>query len=458
MSEEEIAKLRQFAVKAHKSGRLNDAVAAYRRLIFAMPDDPHTWSNLGSAFRAQKKWHAAEACQRRALDLDPASTIFKGNLANVLKDLDRHEESLALHREVIEKEPGNASARLNFGIVLREYGEHAAALEQFNKAIELNPDRIKTRWDRAMSHLALGHFEEGWRDYEARWNLGELPLRRAHIPRWDGQTSLEGKTVVVTTEQGFGDTIMASRFLPRLKALGATVVLDLKKPLRELMSGIEGVDFITDPDEALDNIDFQYPIMSLLGRFWTGLDDLPPLPDFQVPEASQEKMRALIAPHGAGRLKVGVVWSGSITFKGNRHRAATIEQFLSLAGVPNVQLFSLQKGPLERQLQQSGAEALMVDLGSKLENFSETAAAIQQLDLVIMTDSSVAHLCGSLNEPVWNLLNYVPYWLYLEERADCPWYPSMTLYRQPRFGDWDSVFEKVCTDLAELAARKKNQS
>ncbi len=166
-------------------------------------------------------------------------------------------------------------------------------------------------------------------------------------------------------------------------------------------------------------------------------------------------MRNLIEPHGQGRLRVGVVWSGSVTFKGNRHRAASIERFLSLAGVPNVQLYSLQKGPLERQLQESGAEGLMVDLGGRLEDFSETAAAVQQLDLVVMTDSSVAHLCGSLNEPVWNLLNYVPYWFYMQDGGDCPWYPSMTLYRQPAFGDWDSVFEKVREDLAELARKKK---
>jgi hypothetical protein len=174
-----------------------------------------------------------------------------------------------------------------------------------------------------------------------------------------------------------------------------------------------------------------------------------------IPADSRRRFRPFLRPAG-DRFKVGILWSGSLTFRENRSRSTTIEQFLKLSDVPGVQIYSLQKGPLEQEFETSGAFPVVVGLGGQLRDFADTAAVVDELDLVIMTDTAVAHLAGSLGKPVWNLLNFVPYWLYRMSGGTTPWYPSMRLYRQPRPGDWDSVFQQVVEDLAEAVQAKKD--
>ncbi len=195
-------------------------------------------------------------------------------------------------------------------------------------------------------------------------------------------------------------------------------------------------------------------MMSLPGLL--GLDDLgrlPPPAPLAVPRAAAAKIGRLLQPF-AGRVTVGIVWSGSITFKNNRNRSVPLERFFGLAEVPGVQLVSLQKGKPEEQVRRQRAQPLVFDLSPHLSDFADTAAACRQLDLVIMTDSAVAHLAGSLGTPVWNLLNFSPYWLYGSQGATTPWYPSMRLFRQPRPGDWDEVFRQARAALGGFAERR----
>lgn len=453
----DLTRLRDTALKAHKEGRLDSAIAGYRRLLALRPEAAGMWSNLGAALRAQKKYHAALACHRRAIELEPEDGAYHGNCGNVLKDLGRVEEAVAEHQRAVELQPDSAGAHHNLGIALREAGWHARAVEAFETALKLDPSLEKVEWDRAVCLLHLGNFDAGWPAYEARWVLGELPNRRPELPYHAGQP-LDGKTVVVTLEQGFGDSILAARFLPQLKAIGATVWLDVKPPLRRLFAKVAGVDRVTDPEESVSGADYQVPIMALPGMFGANLENLPPPVRLEVPEEARRKVAPLVERGDSGpdgRFRVGIVWSGSLTFRNNHNRSAPLSRFLGLCEVPGVQLYSLQKGPQESDLRTTGADAVVIDIGGRVEDFAETAAAIELMDLIVMTDSSVAHLAGSLGKPVWNLLNYVPYWLYLEAREDSPWYPSMRLIRQSSFGDWDSVFATVKTDLARLAAEKR---
>ncbi|MEX2408709.1 MAG: tetratricopeptide repeat-containing glycosyltransferase family protein [Rhodovibrionaceae bacterium] len=456
----DLTRLRDAAVKAHQDGRLDSAIAGYKRLLAMKPDSAGIWSNLGAALRAQKKTSAALACHRRALELNPEDGAFHGNCGNVLKDLGRVEEAVAAHERAVALQPDSAGAYHNLGIALREAAQHRRAVEAFEAALKLDPSVEKIAWDRAVCLLHLGSFAEGWKAYEARWVLGELPNRRPDLPYHKGEP-LEGKTVVVTLEQGFGDSILSARFLPQLRETGATVWLDVKPPLRRLFSQLDGVDRITDPDKPAPGADYQIPIMSLPGMFETTLENLPPPPELRIPEAARRKVAPLVAAGGvAGEnpLRIGIVWSGSVTFRNNHNRAAPLERFIGLSDVPGVRLYSLQKGPQESDLRTTGAETVMTDIGGQVQDFAETAAAIEMMDLIVMTDSSVAHLAGSLGTPVWNLLNFVPYWLYLEDREDCPWYPAMRLFRQPEFGDWDSVFAQVKAELPQLIAAKRKRA
>lgn len=456
----DLTRLRDAALKAHQEGRLDSAIAGYKRLLSLKSDAAGIWSNLGAALRAQKKYPAALACHRRALELAPEDGAFHGNCGNVLKDLGRVEEAVEAHERAVALQPDSPGAYHNLGVALREAGLHARAVEAFESALKLDPGLTKIEWDRAVCLLHQGKFAEGWKAYEARWVLGELPNRRPDLP-YHKDEPLDGKTVVVTLEQGFGDSILSARFLPQLRATGATVWLDVKPPLRRLFAALEGVDRITDPDKPVPGADYQVPIMSLPGMFETDFENIPPPPKLSIPEAARRKVAPLVmrGEQGTEPFRVGVVWSGSVTFRNNHNRAAPLERFVGLSDVPGVRLYSLQKGPQEGDLRTTGADAVMTEIGGQVEDFAETAAAIEMMDLIVMTDSSVAHLAGSLGTPVWNLLNYVPYWLYLEAREDTPWYPAMRLIRQPKFGDWDSVFARIKADLPELvAAKRKRQS
>lgn len=449
----ELQRLRDAGVNAQKGGRLDEAIRLYRAYLARQPRDAGIWSNLGVAHRVQQDFDASVGCYVRALEIRPDDAGFLSNLGNALKDLDRFEEALAAHARSALLAPDDYNSRHNYGIALRDAGRFAEALEQFREAIRIDPDNANPRWDSAVAHLYQGDFAAGWAAYEARWHIGEVHRRASLLPEWRGEP-LAGKTLYLYPEQGFGDTLLAVRFLPWVKAQGARVYLECKPPLRRLFGQLEGVDALFDPDDGPPaDVDLVTPLMALPGLYGVHLDNIPPCQRLHIPDAARAKARALMAS-GAGRLKVGVVWSGSVTFKRNHKRSVGVERFVPLSHVPGVQLYSLQKGPREGDLADAGASSVMIDLGTRVEDFAETAACIEELDLVIMTDSSVAHLCGSLGRPVWNLLNYAAYWLYLWDREDSPWYASMRLIRQPRPGDWDSVFARVKADLQKLAAER----
>jgi hypothetical protein len=263
--------------------------------------------------------------------------------------------------------------------------------------------------------------------------------------RWDGR-DFHDKTILLCAEQGFGDTILSSRYVPMLKKRGGRIVFVCDKNLHRLFQSVPGIDRMVEPGVITDPFDCHISIMSLPGIFETELGSIPPAPDLYIPDKSPPAAQRLL-DMAVDRFRVGIVWSGRTTFKQNYKRAVSVERFLPLARVPGVQLYSLQKGPCEQELAAAGAQELVLELGPHLNDFADTASVLRQLDLVIMTDSSVAHLAGSLGCPVWNLLPYHAYWLYLSEREDCPWYPSMTFIRQTEPGNWDTVFKKAAMKL-----------
>ncbi len=437
-----------------KAGRLDEAARLFQGAVQRDPERAGAWHNLGVTLRRLDRFPAAVACFRRALELAPNDPSSLSSLGNVLKDLDRMDEALIAHQAAVAAKPRDAGLRHNYGITLREAGYFEEALDELDQACQLGSHRAEMRWDRAITTLHLGRFAEGWGAFEVRWEIGELPNSPHSQPRWRGE-SYEGKTLLVTVEQGFGDAILAARYLPRVKARGGRLVLECKPPLQRLFQTTEGVDRLVEPGAMDEDFDLQVPMMSLPGIFGTDLGSVPPPTGFSLDGPPPPEVGALL-DRAAGRFKVGIVWSGSVTFKGNRQRAVSLERFLPLAECPGVQLYSLQKGPRAEELQSNGAGGVVWDLGGLLEDFHDTAATLQGLDLVIMTDSAVAHLAGSLDRPVWNLLCYVPYWLYLWEREDTPWYPSMRLFRQPRPGAWEPVFTQVRQELERAVQMKRD--
>ena len=432
------------AATAHRQGRLEEAIGHYERVLAAAQGNAGAWANIGVAHRQLGALSAAIACYCRALELRPGDAMVLGNLGNALKDTARYDESIATHRAAIAASPTDPRLIYNLGIALMQAGKVAEAEESFARCCAMAPDDAAMEFDRALALLHLRRFAAGWQAYESRWRLNDLPRPPLQVPRWDGKP-FPGKTLLIYPEQGFGDTILASRFLPQVKALGGTVILQSKRETHRLFEGLAGLDRLCEGAAADQGADLQCPIMSLPGLLGTTLDNIPPA-------------LAPVIAAASGRFKIGIIWSGSLTFKGNPQRRAPIDPFIGLAEIPGVQLFSLQKGPTAAELKASGAAALVTDLAPYLDDFADTAAAISQLDLVIMTDSAVAHLAASLGRPVWNLLNAMPYWLYAmpywlygTQGAQNAWYPTMRLFRQPIAGDWDSVFAKVSDALVQAA-------
>ncbi|MDE1152424.1 MAG: tetratricopeptide repeat-containing glycosyltransferase family protein [Micavibrio sp.] len=434
-----------------EQSRLEEAAAAYQALLQKNPRDSGCWTNLGLTLRRQEKFEASAACYRRSLELNPRSASTLSNFGNTLVDLDRRDEALAAHKAAVDIDPNSLTFRKNYAIALREYHEFEESLRQFDIIIGLQPDDQKLKWERAMVYLHLGDFERGWPEYEVRWLQGTLKPRKFGVPLWAGE-SLEGKTILLHEEQGFGDTMLASRYIPLVAARGARIILETKKPLHRLFSTLPGIVAINEPNTTVAAFDYHTPMMSLPGIFETRLDDIPPPAKLFIPEVPPEAARLLAL--GKGRVKVGIIWSGSTTFARNRKRAVTADRFLPLAEIPGVQLYSLQKGPCEGELDVVGGKGLIPELAPHVQDFADTAAILKQLDLVIMTDSAVAHLAGSVGCPVWNLLCHYPYWLYLTEREDCLWYDSMRLVRQPAPGDWDGLFANVKADLEKIVRAK----
>lgn len=436
------------AVALHKKGAHDEAARLYRLCLTNDPSNAVTWTNYGALMRRIERMGAAVAAHRRALEINPRQVNARSNLANALVDMGEAEEAVAIRRGLLAEDPDSPERLRDLCVSLRACwrNEEVVALVDAAEA-RLGPSEI-CRLQRSLAHLMLGNYAEGFRDFEARYSGDEVSLPKdAPWPRWTGEP-IAGKRLLVLPEQGFGDAIVMARFLPRLKAMGAHVSMVVKPPLTRLFARLDGVDALLGAARRTDRFDFYTPNMSL--PHLVGLPDgkPPPMPRLTIPEDSRARAEKLLAPF-AGRFKIGIVWTGSLTYRANHRRSVRPESFLGLAQVPGVQLVSLYKGEAHDQFLDGGMAGVVLDACGADRDFADTAAIIEKLDLLVTTDTAVVHIAASMGKPVWNMLTWEGFWLYGRgERT--PWYPSMRLIRQRRSGDWDGVFAEVEARLRGL--------
>jgi tetratricopeptide (TPR) repeat protein len=427
------------------------ALADYDVAIALNPDYAEAYNNRSVALRHLKQFDAALESIEQSIRLNPEFAEAYNNRGNVLKEIQLYTEALISFDQAIAIRAGYAGAHNNRGTALYELKQFDLALESYEQALALNPQFASCYWNKALLKILTGDFEEGWRLYEWRW-LGLLKDadRKFTHPLWLGQQSLAGKTILIHPEQGLGDFIQFCRYLPLLENLGAKVILETPLPLLGLLETLDANFSIVAQGEPLPDFDLHCPIMSLAYAFKTSLSNIPAtVPYLQADDAKRQRWR-----HSLGetqRLRIGLVWSGSAEHKHDQKRSIPLSQFTPLLNL-DIEFHSLQK-----EVRPDDALTLedfrqIHPHQHELHDFTDTAALVAELDLVISVDTSVAHLAGALGKPVWILLSYLPDYRWLLDRDDSPWYPTATLFRQTAIGDWDGVLADVAEKLKQVIA------
>jgi tetratricopeptide (TPR) repeat protein len=440
---------------------------ALASLDAAIALDPNLWqahNGRGTVFRELKRFEDALASADAAIALDPSLAPPHNLKGSVLRDLERYRDALASLDTAIALDPALAIAHLNRGIVLTLASRHEDALASYDAATALEPDLAMAHWNKGLYLLSIGQFLRGWRLYEWRHKLAgrARQARRFDRPLWLGDQSLRQRTILLHCEQGYGDTLQFCRYAQIVKSLGARVILEVPAPLLALLGGLAGVDHAVAEGAELPDFDYHCPLMSLPLAFKTELTTIPRVIPYIF--ADPQKSTHWRARLGEGRRpRVGLVWNGGFrpdqpeVWAVNEKRNISFQQIAGL-NLPDVDFFSLQKGePSESELQKQKplywAEHNFYNLTAELNDFSDTAALVDNLDLVISVDTSTAHLAGAMGKPVWILNRFDSCWRWLHGRSDSPWYPSARLYQQPRAGDWASVIEEGRRDLADWASK-----
>lgn len=329
-------------------------------------------------------------------------------------------------------------------------GRGASGKEAFEQALALGPDgkeRARIEWDICLTHLSAGDYARGWPLYDRRWSMPRSAPRPSW-PAWDGKADPTA-TLYLHAEQGFGDTVQCLRYLPQAAWRVGRLVLAIQPQLMRLAAEIAPPGTVILSQDSLPEPGWlTASLLDLPGLFSSSPGEIPGAEGYlRVPLAAREKLRQVLPPGGG--LRVGIVWSGSHSFQQNAVRRAALGEFLAAFDQPGVRLYSLQKGPQQAELAAMPG-APVTDLAPYLDDFADTAAACDMLDLVIMTDSAVAHLCGALGRPVWVLLGPLPHWPWGQKEQVTPWYRSMRLFRQAAPGCRPPVFDHVASELMAL--------
>ena len=426
-----------------------DAVACFDRALTLMPNYALAHYNRGNALLALDRLDEALADFNAALGPNPNWPEALNNRGNVLIRLGRTAEAMADYEAALKLQPGQPDTLGNIGNALNVLGRPREALAMLEQALAARPAFPVAHYNAAMTRILLGDYKAGWAEYEWRWQTPWFyPQRRGfEAPLWLGDAALDGKTILLHAEQGFGDMIQFARYVPMVAARGEKVVLEMPEPVMPLMAGLPGVSEMIAKGSPPPSIDFHCPLMSLPHAFGTELETVPvDIPYLAVPADRVAKfadtLTALKSP------RVGLVWSGRQTHHNDMNRSLALETLAPLVEIP-CSFVSLQ-----RDLREGDAAALsqfpILHLGDRLADFADTAAAISQLDLLISVDTSVAHLAGALGKPVWTLLPHAPDFRWMLERSDSPWYPSMRLFRQQVASDWAFVIADIKAALARM--------
>ncbi len=443
-----------------RAGRIELARKQVHDILQNSPDVVEALNNIGVAHKRANRLNEAASYYRHALAISPTRPSTLSNLALVLKAQGQLAEAEACCRLALLHDADSLSACYNLGIILKAQGRFKEAGEAFSSVLSRQANYADAAFDLALIELLCGQFEQGWPHYESRFdpklsNPQKMALPQTTVPRWTGGKGGDpvGLRLLLLHEQGFGDQIQFCRYANELKRRGAQVSLVVKPELVRLLGTLSGADAVLSSESPIDWLQFDAwtPLMSLPSLLGTRVDNIPDTSAYLSAEPGKVRdwQERLATP--AGFRKIGLVWGGSPTHARDHERSLALADLRGLLQTPGCRFISLQKGPRAAELQTLPAAIRPFDAGSELHDFSDTAAALSVLDLLISVDTATAHLAGALGRPAWILLSFVPDWRWLVDRKDSPWYPSLRLFRQPHRLGWPDCLH--ATHEALLQAR-----
>jgi tetratricopeptide (TPR) repeat protein len=429
-----------------------EALASYNQAIKFKEDYAEAFYNRGICLYKLKYLYEALESYKLAIKFKKDYAVAYSNLGNLLKEFNFVEEALLNYERAIVFNPSLAEAYSNRGNVLKDLKRLKEAFLCYDQALEIESCHNDAHWNKSIALLLAGNFEKGFIEYEFRWLVAENGLdadkRSFTQPLWLGKESIFNKTILLWSEQGLGDTLHFCRYAKLVDELGANVILQVQKPLLKLLQNLAGVSQLVAKGTALPDFDFHCPLLSLPLAFKTRIRTIPNTIPYV--KANSDKIKNWNNKLGfKTRPRLGIVWSSVSSFKEDSSRSISFQQMLSAIPVEKFEIVCLQKEiKVEDKSYVENSDVKFY--GNDFEDFCDTAALIECMDLVVSTCTSVPHLSAALGKPNWIMIKYSPDWRWMFDRTDSPWYPTVKLYRQETRGEWSTVFENVYSDLQRL--------
>ncbi|MDD5158289.1 tetratricopeptide repeat protein [Sulfurimonas sp.] len=422
-------------VKSYKQ-----ALIPYQTAIKINPNNSSAYNNIGVVYKELGEHDKAKESYMRVLKINPNDSAAHNNLGNLLRNMDNLGGAVKHLEESIRLNPSYADAYSNLGAVYREAKEYLKAKTLYRKALSLSPNHTNANFDLSLIELMEGSYESGWKRYEYRLRMDELigKLYQYKTPIWKGE-SLKDKKIVLQNEQGFGDNMMFIRYVSKFVELGAKVIIRTRPQLVRLFKSIQDVESVCSEEEAIPEHDYHFPLLSSPVYFKTTLETIPSI----FPYISVKKNLDIIKTDHKKKLKIGLVWSSSRTNKDFKNKYIGLEYYKPLFAVKGSVWYSLQVGDDAKEIALHGLKNSITDVSEKLIDFLATAEAISSLDLIITTDTAVAHLCGAMNKEAWVLVPKPADWRWMQDGDSTPWYGSLKLFRQSKQGDWSELISRI---------------
>lgn len=451
--EEEFLALLGVAIEHEAAGRLDEAEALLTQMLAPSADRPRAQHLLGIVqFR---KGRVQEALKRveHAIALMPNEALFHRNICEMYRKTKRFDDALAAGRRAVELAPGDTHAHHNLGVLHYHRLELDDAIRSSEAALSLNPDMAGAHFGIAEASLLKGDFARGWEEYEWRFKLANTPplMPPTDRPQWDGERLPPGETLLLIADQGFGDVIQFSRYIPWAAERCRNVVVAVSRDLFPIISQYRGVTQMFDHWEKKPDFAAWSPLSGLPRLAGTRIDTIPAEVPYLRGDTGKSAhwVERLWAVSPRNYRRIGIVWAGRPTHTNDDNRSTTLASLAPLAALPNVTLVSLQKGAAaQEQIGRYWGRAPLINLGPEIADYGDTMAVIANLDMIITVDTSVGHLAGAMGKPVWIMLPYAPDWRWLLDRTDSPWYPTMRLFRQTAARDWTPIIAAIAAEIA----------